>query len=140
MRKLSLCSLALWLCCGWVYGQSIDSLVLALDAANNNAEKGALQFALADAYLTNDLYQCVHYAKMANATATQIADTPIMGQSLSILAMSYQYHGDQESAMGYYLESLRLCEAANNNWGIAATNTNIGTVHFDAGHQAQAIE
>ena len=130
----------MWLGWGWVSAQPVDSLQLALEAATDDAKRCELQFDLANAYVTNDLFQCVHYARLANATAASIADTNMMGQALGILAMSYQYHGDHETAMRYYLDGLHLCETTNNLWGIAATQTNIGTVYHESGNSEKAIE
>ena len=116
---------------------------LALEA-KELAEKSGYKSGLAQAYkavgmsyyFQNNWVDCLVQWKLALETFRSINDLNGVSNILNNLGAVYFSGGDDEEALGYYLESLRVAEANKDSLRTVSALVNIGTVYLSKEHSA----
>ena len=129
----------------------IDSLQNLLEAAKADTNKVKILNELCWEYKNSVPDKALKYGKQALQLAQVLLENSISSKtvihckkakaiSLNHIGVVYDYQGNYETALSYYLKALKINEELNDRKSIAAGLNNVGIIHYYQGENYKAFD
>jgi len=129
----------------------IDSLQNLLETANADTNKVKILNELCWEYKNSIPDKALKYGKQALQLAQVLLENSISSKtvirckkakaiSLNHIGVVYDYQGNYETALSYYLKALKINEELNDRKSIAAGLNNVGIIHYYQGENYKAFD
>ncbi len=139
MRLLSACYL-LVLSATFSYGQTIDSLLLELDAADSDSANIAILNQLAKEYIKTDLDSCRYYVSKS-LEIEEISNFPkLQFEAINLIGNYYQRTAAFDSARMEYDKLIPIAEVLEDYKAWSTYYNNVGIIHMNNTHYDSALD
>ncbi|MBK6527850.1 MAG: hypothetical protein IPG07_21260 [Crocinitomicaceae bacterium] len=115
---------------GVSFANSTDSLLAQFVNSTNQTEKIDILCEISNNYSQLDFLLSRDYALRAYSLSSEIHHQNGKAKAAMSLGYAYDYHGQYDSAVYYYLESLRIYEFLNDTLGQSSALNNLGVCYF----------
>ncbi|MBK9590165.1 MAG: tetratricopeptide repeat protein [Crocinitomicaceae bacterium] len=115
---------------GVSFANSTDSLLAQFVNSTNQTEKIDILCEISNNYSQLDFLLSRDYALRAYSLSSEIHHQYGKAKAAMSLGYAYDYHGQYDSAVYYYLESLRIYEFLNDTLGQSSALNNLGVCYF----------
>jgi two-component sensor histidine kinase len=122
--------ICLTLAAGVSFANSTDSLLARFVNSTNQTEKIDILCEISNNYSQLDFFLSRDYALRAYKLSSELHDQNGQAKAAMSLGYAYDYHAQYDSAVYYYLESLRIYEFLNDTLGQSSALNNLGVCYF----------
>ncbi len=117
-----------------------DSLIVKLNAATTQKQKGFFALMLAQSYMGENQSTALSYASKTLLYAQQAHADSLVGDALNTTGSIYYMNGDFDNARSFYLKATLAYQKAQSMKGRATSINNVGLTYINQGRYSEGLK